>query len=89
MVTRIFSPFFTTVTPGESFYSARHRMDDLLKISGVDLKITASISGHSLGGHLYYYGKSGNAYTLKQKKEDIDKALAAAPIKEEQENEKN
>ncbi|WP_313199946.1 DUF6538 domain-containing protein [Rhizobium sp.] len=88
-INKIFSPFFTTVTPGKSFYSARHRMDDLLKISGVDLGIKASISGHSLGGHLHYYGKSGNAYTLKQKKEAIEKALAAAPIKEEQENEKN
>ncbi|WP_119939930.1 DUF6538 domain-containing protein [Neorhizobium sp. NCHU2750] len=88
-INREFSPFFTTVTPGKSFLSARHRLDDLLKISGVDLGVKASISGHSLGGHLHYYGKSGNAYTLKQKKEAIEKALAAAPIKEEQENEKN
>lgn len=84
---RQISPFFTTVTPGKSLYCARHRLDDLLKIGGVDLGIKAAISGHSLGGHLHYYGKSGNGYTLKQKKEAILKALAAAPIKEEQENE--
>ncbi|WP_296076703.1 DUF6538 domain-containing protein [uncultured Agrobacterium sp.] len=84
---RQMSPFFTTVTPGKSLYCARHRLDDLLKISGVDLGIKAAISGHSLGGHLHYYGKSGNGYTLKQKKEAIQKALAAASIKEEQENE--
>ncbi|NSY48295.1 hypothetical protein [Agrobacterium tumefaciens] len=80
-------PFFTSVTPGKSMNSARHRLDDLLKIGGVDLGIKAAISGHSLGGHLHYYGKSGNGYTLKQKKEAILKALAAAPLKEEQENE--
>lgn len=80
-------PFFASVTPGKSLYCARHRLDDLLKIGGVDLGIKAAISGHSLGGHLHYYGKSGNGYTLKQKKEAILKALAAAPLKEEQENE--
>ncbi|WP_162939594.1 DUF6538 domain-containing protein [Neorhizobium sp. NCHU2750] len=83
------SPFFTKVTPGRALYSARHRFDDLVKIAGVDLGIKAALSGHSLGGHLHYYGKSGNGYTLKQKKEAIEKALAAAPLKEERENEMN
>lgn len=81
------SPFFQKVTPGKSFYSARHRLDDLIKIAGIDLGIKAAISGHSLGGHLQYYGTSGNGYTLKDKKEALVKALAASPIKEEHENE--
>jgi integrase len=81
------SPFFKAVTPGKSFYSARHRLDDLIKIAGVDLGIKAAISGHSLGGHLQYYGTSGNGYTLKDKKEALVKALAASPIKEDHENE--
>jgi integrase len=86
---KVFGPFFKRVTPGKTFYSARHRMDDLLKISRADLGIKASISGHSLGGHLHYYGQSGNAYTLNHKKEALLEALAAAPVKEEQENENN
>lgn len=54
------SPFFKVVTPGKALYCARHRIDDLIKIAGIDLGIKAAISGHSLGGHLHYYGKSGN-----------------------------
>ncbi|KQY14406.1 tyrosine-type recombinase/integrase [Rhizobium sp. Root482] len=81
------SPFFQAVTPGKSFYSARHRLDDLIKTANIDLGIKAAISGHSLGGRLLYYGKSGNGYTLKDKKEALVKALAAAPKKEEHENE--
>ena len=81
------SPFFTTVTPGKSLYCARHRLEDLMKAGGVDLGMRAAIKGHSLGKHLAYYGKSGNGYTLADKKEALQKALAAAPIKEQHENE--
>jgi integrase len=81
------NPFFSTITPGKSMYSARHRFDDLLKVAKVDLGIKAALSGHSLGGHLHYYGRSGNGYTLADKKEAILKALAASSKKEEHENE--
>lgn len=87
-INKEFNPFFTKTTPGKSFTSARHRMADLMKIGEVPLDVIAAIAGHSLGGHHQYYGSGTDGFTLQRKREGLEKALAAAPIKEAKELEK-
>lgn len=67
--------FFSKTTPGKGHNGFRHRLDDLLKMSGTDIGLKASISGHALPGKVLYYGKSGGAYKLSQKKLAIETAL--------------
>lgn len=75
--------FFRKHTPGKSHGGYRHRMDDLLKMSGVDIGLKCSLTGHQIDGKALYYGQGAKAYKLSQKKEALETALAYAKVMHE------
>lgn len=83
---RALSDFFRKVTPGKGHYSYRHRMATILKQSGCDLGLRASITGHTLKGNVEHYGDD---YDLIQKKEAIEKAIEHAKKKAAADNTNN